>query len=212
MKAVFHKNRAMIYALFFTVLLFLCLPLAQMITDSTDKKLIVRGIDIAAPAPPPPPKSPDEPEEEQEEEVELQEMADMVPLEALDIDLNPNVSGALAVAVKSKQFKIRTNLAADLKTFDLADLDDLPRLVNRPVYNFPTSLSRRGIKKVLAGVKVRINESGRLTLLKVTRLDHPELRSVVEKWIRQALFTPPKKDGIAVRSSFVFEIEIQDVN
>lgn len=209
MKLVFHRNRAMIYALFFSVLLFLCLPLAQMIADRGDKKLIVRSIDIAAP-PPPPPKSPDEPEQEQEEVIELEDMADMVPLDALDIDLNPNVSGALAVAVKSKKFKIRTDLAADLKTFDLSDLDDLPRLLNRPLYTYPASLERRGIKKSVVEIMVIVHETGRLTIEKFIKLDHPDLKPAAEKFIRQALFSAPKKDGVAVKGKFILPLELKD--
>lgn len=205
-----HKHRAIIYALFFTLLLFLCLPLAQMITDRGDKKLIVRGIDLAPPAPPPPPKSPDEPEEEQEEVVELQDMSEAIPLEALEIDLNPNVSGALAVAVKSKKFKIRTNLAADMKTFDLAELDNRPRLLNRPLYNFPDSLARRSIKKVIVEARVIIHETGRLTLVKIVKMPHPEIKHAAQKWVRQALFSAPKKDGIPVKGTFILPLELED--
>ncbi|MBL4801617.1 MAG: energy transducer TonB [Emcibacter sp.] len=209
MRAIFYRKRAIIYALFFSVLLFLCLPLAQIISGSGDKKLIVRSIDIAPPAPPPP-KRPDEPEDQQEEVVKLQDMTDVVPLEALDIDLNPNVTDALAVAVKTKKFKIRTSLAADFKTFDLGELDDLPRLINRPLYTYPASLSRRGIKNSVVEVMVIVHENGRLTIKKFTKLDYPELQSAAEKFIRQALFSAPKKDGKAVKGKFILPLELKD--
>ncbi|MBL4603576.1 MAG: hypothetical protein JKY84_12580, partial [Emcibacteraceae bacterium] len=59
MRKLLYKYRPTIYALFLIGLLFLCLPLAQMITQGYDKKLIVRTIDVVAPTPPPP-ENPDE--------------------------------------------------------------------------------------------------------------------------------------------------------
>ena len=209
MRKLLYKYRPTIYALFLIGLLFLCLPLAQMITQGYDKKLIVRTIDVVAPTPPPP-ENPDEQMEMQEEMVELQEMVEAVPLEALEIDLNPNVSGSLAVAVKPKNFKVQMDLMAEIKTFDLAELDNLPRLLNRPLYNFPRNLSRRGIKKSVIEVTVIIHENGRLTIENFTKLNYPELKPAAEKWIRQALFSVPKKDGVTVKGKFLLPLELKD--
>jgi hypothetical protein len=210
MKRLFFRYRAYVYALVATALLFVCLPLAQIITDGHEKKLIVRTVDLSPPPPPPPPEVPDEQDEMLDETVELEDVVEMVPLEVLDIELNPNVAGALAVAVKAKQFKYKMDLVADMKTFDLAELDDLPRLLNRPLYKYPPALSRRGIKKSMVEIMVIVHENGKLTIEDFMKLDYPELQSTAEKFIRQARFSAPKKDGQAVKGKFILPLELKD--
>lgn len=210
MKNLLRRCRPSVYALIFTGLLFLCLPLAQMMTDNGDKKLIVRSIDIASPPPPPPPESPDTPEDQEDQKVELQDMSEIIPLDMLNIDLNPNIAGALAVAVKAKNFNVKMNLAADFKTFDLAALDNLPRMMNHPRGEYPAKLAARGIKKSMVEILVIIHETGRLTIEKFIKCDHPELKPAARKWIKQVLFSPPKKDGKAVKGKFILPLELDN--
>jgi len=86
--------------------------------------------------------------------------------------------------------------------FSLHDLDDQPRLVNRPRVSFPDSLRRKGIREGRVSLEVRITPDGKVEVLRVIECSDPGFIDMAKQFATRARFTPPKKDGRPVAARF----------
>ncbi len=189
---------AVIGSVVISFLLFMLIPLSQMLSFQKDKTDITLS-EMMLPPPPPPPPEPPPPEEEEfeEEEPEMEEEREPPTLEQLELSLNTDLSTNFSGAFSIPAFEIGANLGNLL--FDLEDLDEIPRVLTsvRPVY--PTSLRRIG-----AGGRVVImfivDESGTVRLPRIESstdyaFDKPAL-DAIKKW----RFTAGIKDGRKVKT------------
>ncbi|MBT6659811.1 MAG: energy transducer TonB [Verrucomicrobia bacterium] len=182
--------------LLISLLLFLILPFTQKLSGSNPKNLLLK-VDVSLPPPPPPPPPPPE-EEEEEEKPELQEEQQMLTLSQLELALNPGAGGVGIYAGLNP--KVSTDAIAEMKIFDLSEVDREPRpLVRIPPQYPPKLLLNRVSGRV--DLLIVIDEEGRVTDYQVRRFTHNEFKREVTRVIRQWKFSPAMKDGrkVAVR-------------
>jgi outer membrane biosynthesis protein TonB len=115
------------------------------------------------------------------------------------------------VKVDNLQTSMLSSLDFSWQAFGLSELDELPRLLTKVSTQFPDSLKRRGIKKVGVQLSVMIDETGAVLLKQINHNPYPELTKSIKKLVGQARFSIPKKDGVAVRTSFNWPVEFADV-
>ncbi|MBV1910650.1 MAG: energy transducer TonB [Kangiellaceae bacterium] len=99
------------------------------------------------------------------------------------------------------------NLSVDWQAFGLSELDDVPRLLTNLKISYPTSLVRKGIHRIDVELDVLIDESGKVVLRRIVRNPHPEFESIIQKLMKKARFTAPKKNGVPVRAAFNWPLE-----
>lgn len=97
-----------------------------------------------------------------------------------------------------------------LELFDLTQLDCEPALLRVPEFQFPTHLSRQGLHAGRVTVVVRVNASGRVSLLSVTDSSHPDLIPAVCDAVAKALFQPPVRQGRRVALRYSWTLELKD--
>ena len=181
--------------LLISLLLFLILPFTQKLSGSNPKNLLLK-VAVSLPPPPPPPPPPEE--EEEEEKPELQEEQQMLTLSQLELALNPGAGGVGIYAGLNP--KVSTDAIAEMKIFDLSEVDREPRpLVRIPPQYPPKLLLNRVSGRV--DLLIVIDEEGRVTDYQVRRFTHNEFKREVTRVIRQWKFSPAMKDGrkVAVR-------------
>ena len=176
------------------------------------KKIIVRQIAVSMPPPPPPPeaKSLQKP---QIPKIRVSRTGGGPAIEIGDLSLTLEVKNARKPPpVKQHDMMTLTNqLNFDWSdVFSLSELDETPRLLSRLAIHFPNELKRRGITKTQARVSVMIDIDGKVLLRNIDYSSHPELNDAIRKLVKQARFTAPKKNGVAVRASFIWPLEFDD--
>ena len=168
--------------LLISLLLFLILPFTQKLSGSNPKNLLLK-VDVSLPPPP---------EEEEEEKPELQEEQQMLTLSQLELALNPGAGGVGIYAGLNP--KVSTDAIAEMKIFDLSEVDREPRpLVRIPPQYPPKLLLNRVSGRV--DLLIVIDEEGRVTDHQVRRFTHNEFKREVTRVIRQWKFSPAMKDG-----------------
>ena len=175
-----------------SLLLFLILPFTQKLSGSNPKNLLTR-VDVSLPPPPPPPPPPEE--EEEEEKPELQEEQQLLNLNQLELALNPGAGGVGIYAGLNP--KVGTDAIAEMKIFDLSEVDREPRPLVRIPPQYPPQLLLNRIKGRV-DVLIVIDEEGRVTDYKVRNFTHDQFKREVTRVIRRWKFSPAIKDGRAV--------------
>lgn len=98
----------------------------------------------------------------------------------------------------------------NLDLVDLTQLDCEPALLRVPEFHFPAHLSRQGLHAGRVTVVVRVNASGRVSLLSVTDSSHPDLIPAVCEAVAKALFQPPLRQGRRVALRYSWTLELKD--
>ena len=196
-------------------LMTLLIVLADSVFDSqhaTQAELTIRQVTLAAPPPPP-----------QVQRADVKQMSSpnlqldaagqgaqmQISLKALDLDL---VKLKLPeVKVNNLHTSMLNSLDFNWQAFGLSELDELPRLLTKLSPLFPESLKRRGIKKVDVQLSVMIDERGGVLLKRINLNPYPELTKSIKRLVSQARFSIPKKNGVAVRTTFNWPLEFVDV-
>ena len=177
--------------LLISLLLFLILPFTQKLSGSNPKNLLLK-VDVSLPPPPPPPLPPPPPEEEEEEKPELQEEQQMLTLSQLELALNPGAGGVGIYAGLNP--KVSTDAIAEMKIFDLSEVDREPRPLMRIPPQYPPKLLLNRVSGRV-DLLIVIDEEGRVTDHQVRRFTHNEFKREVTRVIRKWKFSPAMKDG-----------------
>ena len=116
----------------------------------------------------------------------------MLTLSQLELALNPGAGGVGIYAGLNP--KVSTDAIAEMKIFDLSEVDREPRpLVRIPPQYPPKLLLNRVSGRV--DLLIVIDEEGRVTDHQVRRFTHNEFKREVTRVIRQWKFSPAMKDG-----------------
>ena len=188
-------------------LLFLLIPLTQLLDEVEPPDLEVREVSLAPPPPEPPPPPPDEvtPPEREQPRPEMPQEPPPIQIEKLDVALNPGVGDAVAMGIPSPHLNVANDMTGDIqKLFTFEDLAEAPRLINQPRFRFPPEVARRGIDEGKVIVEIDILPNGRARLRRIISSTHPGLEDAAREIVRSARFTKPEIDGRAqtVRGRF----------
>jgi protein TonB len=187
-------------ALLITLLVFLVLPITQMISSQARKESVLRSVDLAAPPPPPPviEEPPPPPPEEKPEEPppQLQEPPRQLAFDQLDLDLDVGTGGVFAEGFGTFG-QDGEELARAI--FSVADLDRAPEPVVQvnPVY--PRELRNAGAEGSVVVVFV-VNEDGQVEDPRVESSSRPEFERPALEAVRKWRFRPGTREGEPVRT------------
>ena len=180
--------------------------LGHNIKQQPPEKIIIREVALVTPPPPPPP--PPVQQAMVETPITIQIQGSGASMQILTVEQNitltkPDIPPMVVSQTKWQQLEI------DWDAFALDQLDDLPTLLTPLKIDFPKSLSRQGVKRVLVKLEVMIDEQGQLTLINIVNNPYQELQGEIQRLIRSSRFSAPKKDNQPVRARFVWPIEIK---
>ena len=195
-------------ALVLAGLLFLLIPLTQLLDAPEKPDLTVREVRVSLlPPPPATPPLPEEvkPPEPRKPTPEMPQETPPMTLQPLDVRLSPGAGDAIAMGAPTPGLRMEVSAIAQIQelfTFD--DLPEAPRLTNQPNFRYPSSLARRGIDQGKVVVEIEIAINGRATLLSIVSSTHPDFEAVARRIVSQARFTKPVINGQpqAVRGRF----------
>jgi hypothetical protein len=189
------------------------LMLALVYTPDFDAPadIVVREIAVGMPPPPPPPPPAESRDQQASLPIDVSPgTKGLVPeLRADSIVLNVAEPKVKAPAVEREALRPDLKLDIAWDGFALNELDDVPRLLSKPVATFPNSLKRRNVRKVRVKLLVTIDEKGKVLLRDVVYSSHAEINSQLPALAQRSRFTAPKKDGQPVRARFVWPLVLQ---
>ncbi|WP_158279731.1 energy transducer TonB [Coraliomargarita sinensis] len=179
-------------------LLFLLIPLTQLLDKVEQPDLEVREVTFSPPPPelPPPPPDEMEPPEAEEPPPEMPKEPPPIEIDALDVALNPGAGDAVAMGIPTPDLNMEQDMTGDIqKLFTFEDLSESPRLINQPRFRYPSRLARRGIDEGKVIVEIDILPNGRAELRRIISSTHPELEEAAREIVRSARFTKPEVNG-----------------
>ncbi|GJM23133.1 MAG: hypothetical protein DHS20C15_30480 [Planctomycetota bacterium] len=200
LKLLLERATVVVGAAAFTLAFFLVLPLLQALTAPPKHDTMVQGIDTVAEPPPPPPPVEEEPEEEPEPEEpppELTEDTQPLDLAQLELALNPGFGDGWG----SADFEVKLGDAAEgggglNELFDLADLDQKPRIVYQPSPSVSDKLRKQAPATVY--ILFVVDERGKVDSPKVQKSTNPAFERAALNAVKQWKFEPGKRKGEAV--------------
>lgn len=152
---------------------------------------------VSLPAPPPPPAA------------ETPPPPPPPDLPRLEIQLDPVAPPVKASLVRDVELRLNPSDFAPVQdaplaqmVFSAADLDTMPKLVNRPSIVFPANLKAKGVKQVKVVLDVNLSPGGIVTVQRVLESPSDDFTAVARSYATKARFTPPKKDGRSVQARF----------
>ena len=192
---------AFLGAMVMAAVLFLLIPLTQASFEADHDTTILREIRVSPPPPaPPPPPPPAKAQPKESPPPEYVQPPDAMVLHELDISLAPGVNDALAIGISDPTLVADYDVVSEIQDiFRFEDLPEAPRAVFVPRFQFPRSLSRRGIKTGTVVLQILIDESGKSTVEKVISSTHPDLTEHATRLASKARFSIPKINGEAVK-------------
>jgi protein TonB len=186
-------------ALLITLLVFLVLPLTQLVSSYAKSELFITKVDttvVQAPPPavetqPPPPEEEPPPEPPPDLSDETQPMTITV-----DLDVAVGSGGALAMTGLGGGADAARDLAQAL---DVSDLDKPPTLIAAVPPSYPAELRRARVEGVVSLVFM-LTETGVVEDARVESSSRPEFERPALEAIRRWRFKPGMKDGEAVKT------------
>lgn len=192
-------------ALGVAAVLFLLIPLTQILDEVKKPDLLVREVAIAPPPPdvPPPPEEAMPPKPETPPP-EMPQEPPPIQVNTLDVALNPGAGDAIAIGVETPQLQTEDMTSSIQQLFTFEDLPEAPRLINQPRFRYPPELARRGVEQGKVVVEIDILPNGRARLRRIVSSTHPALEPAAREVVERARFTKPVIDGRArtVRGRF----------
>ena len=184
-------------AVFLAVVLFLLIPLTQMLQTPQKADVTLREMQMIAFAPPkaPPAREQNDPEKEVEPP-KLKESSQELDLSQLELSLNPGIGDALAMGVGSFRLESEVDILDQIQqVFQFHDLESVPSMIASPRFDYPKSLIRRGIRKGTVELLIRIDVKGNAIVIRVVSSPHEDLTRVAKNLVERSRFTIPEIDG-----------------
>ena len=200
LKFIFSNLAALAAALVVSFMLFMILPVLQVITSPPTKDLTIRSVDVAnvPPPPPPPMEEPEEPEPEEEPPPPPAVDAPPLDLSQLELALNPG-DGGFGGGEFSINLESITGTGEDVDAiFSLSDLDQKPRIVYQPTPIYPPELARKNMQGTVYVLFI-VDKTGRTRDLKVQKSSHPAFNNPALKAVKQWKFEPGTRKGKPVQ-------------
>lgn len=93
--------------------------------------------------------------------------------------------------------------------YSTSELDGTPRLLRHGSATFPASLARQGVSRGTVVFEVELSTSGSVSARRVVSSTHPDLVAPARRVAAGARFTPPKRNGQAVKAIMRWPIIIE---
>ncbi len=93
--------------------------------------------------------------------------------------------------------------------YNASELDGTPRLLRHGSASFPAALARKGVSRGTVVLEVELSTSGAVSVRKVISTTHPDLVAPARRVASGARFTPPKRNGQAVKAIMRWPIIIE---
>jgi len=93
-------------------------------------------------------------------------------------------------------------------SYRVNELDGSPRLIHHPSVAFPSGLASQGVRAGTVTLEVELSEAGRVSVRRVLSSTHAELVSAARYVAQGSRYTPPKKNGLAVKAIMRWPITI----
>lgn len=183
-----------------------CLWLGQFLPENTPEKIEIREISVAMPPPPPPAPPVQQEVVETTLSVEIKGSGAVLPkikLKNTIAQIKPDVP-----TIKNTQSKWQA-LTVDWDSFNLDQLDALPKLLTPIRIKIPKRLRRQGIEHVVIKLDIVIDPQGQVSLIEIIDNPYPELVNEIHSLVRNSRFTAPSKDNEAVSVRFIWPVEIK---
>jgi len=204
-----NPGGATVSSIAISLMIFLLLPISQYLSWQKDPN-IHRVNNAALPPPPPPPPEPPPPEQEEleEEELEMEEQRTPPSLSQLELSLNADINVGGDGDFGVPMFTVNEGALGDM-IFELEDLDEPPRPIQRIAPVYPDTLRRQGIRG-RANVLFVVDEQGRVISPRIESSTHSDFDRAAFEAIRKWRFTPGVKDGrkvkVRMRQPFSFSL------
>lgn len=199
--------RSLIYAGVSLFAIYTLLPLTQYITGQKKDVIEYREFDIAQPPPPAPPDldEPPEPEPEENPPPELTEPPPPLDLAQLEMAMNPGIGDAQAAGLGFGGLDAQPDALADLKLFDVKDLDERPKNLKQVKMIAPIEF-RKERRSGRVSLLVKIDTNGYTTVMEIVETTSPAIVAAAIEAAEQFLWTPPMKNGEAVNARYTFTL------
>ena len=93
--------------------------------------------------------------------------------------------------------------------YSTSELDGTPRLLRHGSTTFPSTLARQGVSRGTVVFEVELSTEGSVTVRRVVSSTHPDLVAPARRVAASARFTPPKRNGEAVKAIMRWPIIIE---
>lgn len=178
-------------------LLFLALPIFQLIGDINRRDAVdIKQVEMAPPPPPPPELQPPEVEEEEQEIEDIQEEKPPPDLSQMELALNADIMSGIGADFSMPTIDVGSQI--EEMVFSLSELDEIPRVLQQVTPVYPPELKRARIEGEVI-VEFVCNKEGRVIQARIYRSDNqlfnPKALEAVRKW----RFEPGTKDGQPVQ-------------
>lgn len=189
--------------------IFLLVPATHWLNPDDGKRALTqRPVEVVR-QPPPPPLAADMREQSpQASDIPLPAVTENpaeLPLQSLNIPLQPGYGDAMAAAFAPPGFAVTADAAADMAIFQVSELDRIPRVISSPGLFLPPELAREGIGGRVR-LEVIIHPNGGVEVVDVISADHPRLVRHARRFAEQCVFEPPTRGGRRVAAHYEFPI------
>ena len=184
----------------------LLLWFGQFAQQIVQDEVVVREVALVALPPPPPPPQVQTAVVETPLNVPIAGAGAVMPMANIPDVANLTVTPPDAPTLNMVTPDLSSS-SLSLLTFDLAGLDELPRLLTPLIANLPRSLAKKLSAKFIVKLDVQINQQGQVSLLRVVSNAYPELKPEIDRIVKTSRFSAPKKDQKVVQARFVWPIE-----
>lgn len=179
----------------FTLLVFLLLPISQLIDSFRDTGLYrVERVDQP---PPPPIEEPPPPEEEevQEDIQDIEQQREPPTLDQIALSITADLSGFASSDFTIPDWNVGGQLSDII--YELEDLTRQPRPVSRRQPVYPPELQRARVEGTVV-LRFVVQADGTTSRITVERSDNPAFEEPAIRAVRTWRFEPGEKDGRAV--------------
>lgn len=202
-----RRGLSLLYGAGVALLVLLLVPLTQLLRPVREQAIQVEKLEVAPPPPPPLEEPPPPPTAEKEPPPELKIPRPKPTLEQLEISLNPGVGSETGIDL-GIDFDLSMESAEQLEElFGFGDLDAIPQLVREGRFRYPPN-PPRGRGEAFVRLLVYVEKDGRISVQKIVDYSHKEFIEPARRMAQGSRFSPPLRNGEAVRSRYEWPIRI----
>lgn len=118
----------------------------------------------------------------------------------------PTVTDLKLPTLDLKKFKVIDTFSSSVPMLQVEHLDRIPKVVRQQYIKPPKSVRKYGNNRIATKVELIIDPTGKPFIKKIIDPVYPEMIDIIRKWVQQARFEIPKKEGRAVQAVYLYGI------